>query len=53
MGKMGLPIFTVNEDVIKEDKEKMIDKGLEDVIHENLKKFDGALHNLKGMTKNS
>jgi hypothetical protein len=36
MGKMGLLIFTVNEDIIKEDNDKMVKKGLEDVIHETL-----------------
>jgi hypothetical protein len=36
MGNMGLPSFTVNEDVIKEDKDKMMEKGSKDVIHETL-----------------
>jgi hypothetical protein len=36
MGKMGLPSFTINEEVIKEDKDKMMKKGLKDVIHETL-----------------
>jgi hypothetical protein len=35
MGKMGLPSFTVNEDIIKEDQYKM-EEGWEDMIHESL-----------------
>jgi hypothetical protein len=32
----ALPIITIDQDVIKKDEEKMMEKGLKDVFHENL-----------------
>jgi hypothetical protein len=52
MGNMGFSHFTVNEDVIKEDNDKMIEKGSKYVIHETWK-VEGALHRPKVMSKNS
>ena len=36
MGNMGLPRFTIDQDVVKKDKDKMMQKGLKDVFHENI-----------------
>jgi hypothetical protein len=36
MGKMGLPSFTINEDIIKEDQYKLMEERVEDMIHEAL-----------------
>jgi hypothetical protein len=36
MGNMGLPSFTINENIIKEDQYKMTEEGVEDMIHEAL-----------------
>jgi hypothetical protein len=49
---MGLTSFTVNEDINKEDQYKMMEEGVEDMIHETCK-VEGALHTPNGMTKNS
>jgi hypothetical protein len=49
---MGLPSFTINENIIKEDQYKMMAEGVEDIIM-RLWKVEGELHKPKGMTKNS
>jgi hypothetical protein len=36
MGDMGMPSFTIDQDVIKKDKDKMMEKGLKYVVHETL-----------------
>jgi hypothetical protein len=36
MSKMGFPCFTIDEDIIKENYEKMMEKRMEDMIHEAL-----------------
>jgi hypothetical protein len=35
-GKMGFPSFPIDENIIKENYEKMIEKRMEDRIHETL-----------------
>jgi hypothetical protein len=37
MGKMGLPSFSIDENIIKENQDKMMEERMEDMIHETLK----------------
>jgi hypothetical protein len=37
MGKMGLPSFAINEDIIKENQDKIIEERIKDMTHETLK----------------
>jgi hypothetical protein len=37
MGKMGLPSFSIDENIIKENQDKMAEERIEDMIHETLK----------------
>jgi hypothetical protein len=37
MDKMGLPSFAIDEDIIKENQNKMMEERTEDMIHETLK----------------
>jgi hypothetical protein len=36
MGDMGMSSFTIDQDYIKKDEDKMINKGLKDFVHETL-----------------
>ena len=36
MGEMGWPIFTIDENIIKENYENMTEKRMEDMIHKTL-----------------
>jgi hypothetical protein len=37
MGKMGLPSFTIDKNIIKENQYKMMEERMKDMIHETLK----------------
>jgi hypothetical protein len=49
MGKMGLTSFSINENIIKENQDKMMEEKTKDMIHETLK-MEGALQRLNGRT---
>jgi hypothetical protein len=51
MGKMGYPCFTIDENIIKGNYDKMTDKRTKDIIHETWK-MEGELHMPKVMPKN-
>jgi hypothetical protein len=37
MGKMGLTSFSINENIIKENQDKIMEEKTKDMIHETLK----------------
>jgi hypothetical protein len=41
MGEMGFPSFTIDENIIKQNQEKIIEERMEDMIHSNLKSGEG------------
>ena len=61
MSKMVYPCFSIDEDIIKENYDKMVEKRTKYMIHEALEGGGGITqakghdqkHKPKGMTKNS
>jgi hypothetical protein len=47
MGNMGLPSFTIDENIIKENYDKMKKRRMEDMIHEALE-GGGGITEAKG-----
>ena len=41
MGEMGLPSFTIDENIIKENQEKMMEERTKNIIHETLESGGG------------
>ena len=41
MGKMGLPSFSIDDNIIKENQDKLTKERMEDMIHETLKSGGG------------
>jgi hypothetical protein len=47
MGEMGCPIFTIDDNIIKENSDKMTKKRMEYIIHETLES-EGSITQPKG-----